>query len=50
VPTLILHGDRDAIIPVENAHILAERIPNVGLRIIEGTGHGYPAQDPLGVH
>lgn len=50
VPTLILHGDHDAIIPVENAYVLAERIPNARLHIIEGAGHGYPAQDPLGVH
>ena len=49
-PTLILHGDRDVLIPVENAHILAQRIPNARLHIIEGAGHGYPAQDPVGVH
>ena len=50
VPTLILHGDRDVIIPVENAYILAERIPNARLHIVPGAGHGYPAQDPVGVH
>jgi pimeloyl-ACP methyl ester carboxylesterase len=50
VPTLILHGDRDVIIPVENAYTLAERIPNARLHIVEGAGHGYPAQDPVGVH
>jgi pimeloyl-ACP methyl ester carboxylesterase len=50
VPTLIVHGDRDVIIPVENAHILAQRIPGSQLYIIEGSGHGYPAQDPVGSH
>jgi pimeloyl-ACP methyl ester carboxylesterase len=49
-PTLVVHGDRDVIIPVENAYILAERIPGAKLHIVEGAGHGYPAQDPVGVH
>ena len=49
-PTLILHGDRDVLIPVENAYLLAERIPGARLHIVPEAGHGYPAQDPVGVH
>jgi len=49
-PTLIVHGDRDVLIPVENAHVLAKRIPGARLHIVPGAGHGYPAQDPVGVH
>jgi 3-oxoadipate enol-lactonase len=49
-PTLIIHGDRDVIIPVENASILHQRIPGSQLHIVHGAGHGYPAQDPAGVH
>ena len=49
-PTLIIHGDEDVIIPVENAFILKERIPGAQLHIVRGAGHGYPAQDPVGVH
>ena len=49
-PTLIVHGDHDVLIPVENARVLAERIPGATLHIVEGAGHGYPAQDPVGVH
>jgi len=49
-PTLILHGDRDVLIPVENAYLLAKRIPGARLHIVPGAGHGYPAQDPVGVH
>ena len=49
-PTLVVHGDHDVIIPVDNAHVLAERIPGARLHIVEGAGHGYPAQDPVGVH
>ena len=50
MPTLILHGDRDVLIPVENAHVLAARIPGARLHIVPGAGHGYPAQDPVGIH
>jgi pimeloyl-ACP methyl ester carboxylesterase len=49
-PTLILHGDQDVLIPVRNANVLAERILGSKLQIISGAGHGYPAQDPVGVH
>ncbi|MCK6555379.1 alpha/beta hydrolase [Candidatus Binatia bacterium] len=49
-PALIVHGDADVLIPVENAHILKERIPGAELYIVPGAGHGYPAQDPVGVH
>jgi 3-oxoadipate enol-lactonase len=49
-PTLIVHGDRDVLVPVENAYVLAERIPGATLHIVPGAGHGYPAQDPGQVH
>ena len=49
-PTLILHGDCDVLIPVENAHVLAERNPGARLHIVPDAGHGYPAQDPVGIH
>jgi pimeloyl-ACP methyl ester carboxylesterase len=49
-PTLVIHGDHDVLIPVENATILAERIPGAKLHVIKGAGHGYPAQDPVAVH
>ena len=45
-----MHGDRDVLIPVENAHVLARRIPGARLHVVAGAGHGYPAQDPVGVH
>ena len=49
-PTLVIHGDRDVLIPVDNAHVLAARIPGARLHVVAGAGHGYPAQDPVGVH
>lgn len=49
-PTLIVHGDQDVIIPVQNAYVLKERIPGAQLHIVPGAGHGYPAQEPVAVH
>jgi pimeloyl-ACP methyl ester carboxylesterase len=39
VPTLVLAGDSDRIMPVENARILAGRIPNSMLVIFPNAGH-----------
>ena len=38
-PTLILHGDADRVVPVQNARLLAERLPHADLRILSGGGH-----------
>jgi 3-oxoadipate enol-lactonase len=40
VPTLIIHGDVDRAIPVENAQIMASRLPNAEMIILKGKGHG----------
>ena len=45
IPTLVLHGAKDKILPVENAKILTERIPSAKLRIFENAGHGVIIQD-----
>ena len=39
MPTLIIWGDRDDIIPVSHAHAAHEAIPGCQLVIIEGVGH-----------
>jgi pimeloyl-ACP methyl ester carboxylesterase len=39
MPTLIIWGDRDDIIPVAHAHAAHEAIPGSELVIIEGVGH-----------
>jgi pimeloyl-ACP methyl ester carboxylesterase len=41
VPTLIVWGDVDPIIPVEHAHGAHASIPGSRLEIFEGVGH-YP--------
>lgn len=45
-PTLVLHGDRDNIVPVANAHILKERIPGAELRVYPGVGHLFVFESP----
>jgi pimeloyl-ACP methyl ester carboxylesterase len=49
MPTLILHGDQDAITPVENAAILARLIPHAVVEIVAGTGHVITTEQPQGV-
>ena len=44
VPTLVIHGDDDALIMVEGGYETAETIPNAKLFIIEGMGHSLPIE------
>jgi len=41
VPTLVLHGDDDQVVPYKNAALLQARIlPNATLKVYEGLSHG----------
>ncbi len=46
VPTLIVHGRHDRLIPVGNAELMVERIPGARLEILEHSGHLYPTEQP----
>ena len=46
VPTLVVHGAHDRVIPVANAHLIAERLPDAGCAILEESGHLYPTEEP----
>jgi pimeloyl-ACP methyl ester carboxylesterase len=46
IPTLIVWGDRDRIIPVEHAHISHDLIPGSQLEIVAGAGHFLPFEAP----
>ncbi len=41
VPTLIVHGDADEVVPVEQSKKLASIIPGCNLEIIKGANHRY---------
>ncbi len=40
-PTLIMHAENDRVVPVENARLLAEKIPNSKLLIFPKAGHAF---------
>jgi pimeloyl-ACP methyl ester carboxylesterase len=42
VPTLVLHGEDDPVIPVQGGHATAEAIPGAALITIPGWGHDLP--------
>jgi len=39
VPTLVLHGTADAVVPAENGRLLAEKIPGARLELVDGGPH-----------
>jgi len=48
-PTLILHGERDVLVSIANAHRLAAGIPNAALHVVPGAGHGCLLEQPRAV-
>jgi 3-oxoadipate enol-lactonase len=47
MPTLIVHGTADDLIPVENARVLAGHLPDARLEILEDAGHLFFLEEPL---
>jgi 3-oxoadipate enol-lactonase len=45
-PALVLHGDADVIVPVENGRALASRLPNARYVELPGRGHNLQLEDP----
>jgi 3-oxoadipate enol-lactonase len=46
VPTLVLHGTQDRMVAPANAEVLAARIPDAELVLLEGAGHVYHSEQP----
>jgi pimeloyl-ACP methyl ester carboxylesterase len=44
VPTLVIHGSEDPLVPVDAGKHTASLVPDAKLKIIEGMGHDYPAE------
>ena len=44
IPTLVIHGTEDAILPYDHGEALAEGIPNAELMTLEGVGHEIPEE------
>lgn len=45
-PTLVVWGDRDALMPVETGERLCRLIPGAQLAVVEGCGHAVPEERP----
>ena len=46
VPTLLLHGTKDLVVPARRAKRAADLIPNVDLELLRGCGHWVPREMP----
>ena len=46
VPTLVLHGTADSLVPLEEGLILAKRIPQAQFVAFEGAGHLFYLEQP----
>ncbi len=44
VPTLVMHGDKDRLVPIEAGRLTAELIPGAQFVVVEGMGHDYPPE------
>jgi pimeloyl-ACP methyl ester carboxylesterase len=44
VPTLVVHGDADRLVPPIAGQATADAIPGARLEIVEGMGHDYPPE------
>lgn len=42
VPTLVVHGDHDPVVPLPHGNALRDAIPGAELLILEGAGHDLP--------
>jgi pimeloyl-ACP methyl ester carboxylesterase len=49
-PALVVHGDADLIVPVENGRALASRLPNARYVELPGRGHNVQLEDPATIN
>lgn len=47
--SLVLHGDRDPVVPLANGRYLAEALPNGRLHVVNGAGHLFLLDEPASV-
>ena len=45
-PTLVMHGERDRLVPLAASKLLAARIPDAELAVVPGAGHAYALEAP----
>src|SRR4029077_9127954 len=42
VPTLVIHGEEDVLVPIENGRLVAAAVPGARMLELEGMGHDLP--------
>jgi pimeloyl-ACP methyl ester carboxylesterase len=47
VPTLVLHGTRDPVLPVANGELIARLVPGARLELLDGAGHLFWLEQPV---
>jgi 3-oxoadipate enol-lactonase len=47
LPTLVIHGTLDEMLPVQNGHMIAGLIPGSRLEILDGIGHLFFWEQPM---
>ncbi len=45
-PTLVIHGEEDALVPPGNGRVLADLIPDAQLELLPDAAHLYPTDEP----
>ena len=46
VPTLVIHGTDDEMLPVDNAELIARAIPGARLEVLDAIGHLFFWEEP----
>jgi 3-oxoadipate enol-lactonase len=46
MPTLVMHGTEDQLLPVDNGRLIASRVPGSRLEIFDGAGHLFFWEQP----
>jgi 3-oxoadipate enol-lactonase len=46
LPTLVIHGTEDQMLPLQNAQLIASRIPDARLEILQDVGHLFFVERP----
>jgi 3-oxoadipate enol-lactonase len=46
IPTLLIHGDLDRLVPIENSRRMADALPSARLEVIAGASHIFVTDQP----